>query len=169
MQHNKEITALLLSEFHRRVFDESFPRIKKCLDELSETEIWKRPNENTASVGNLVLHLCGNARQWIISGLSGEKDTRKRSEEFSENGPLKKEFLLQKMDILEKDIIGVIQKLDKNALEKTYPVQGFNETGVSVIVHVIEHFSYHTGQITLHTKLLKNIDTGYYKGVQLEG
>lgn len=61
----------LLAETRRRLFGESFPRLKKCLEQLSEEEIWHRPNPHSNSVGNLVLHLCGNARQWIASGLGG--------------------------------------------------------------------------------------------------
>lgn len=160
---------LVKTEFNRRVFEESYPRIEKCLNELSDKEIWFRPNENTVSIGNLILHLCGNARQWIVSGLGGEKDIRQRSREFSENGPVEKEKLLEMMYKLKTDITKVMHSVSEDNLSKNHKVQGFEETGLAIIIHVIEHFSYHTGQITLHTKLLKNIDTGYYKDVQLEG
>jgi len=159
---------LIKTEFNRRVFAESYPRIEKCLNELSDEQIWHRANENTSSVGNLILHLCGNARQWIISGLGNKEDARKRSEEFSEKGSVSKQILLDLMQNLKSDIQRVMETISEGNLAKNYKVQGFDETGLAIIIHVIEHFSYHTGQITLHTKLLKNIDTGFYKGVQLE-
>lgn len=159
---------LMITEFNRRVFAESYPRIEKCLNELSGSQIWHRQNENTSSVGNLVLHLCGNARQWMIAGLGGEKDIRKRSEEFSEIGPIPKGKLMESMSSLKTDINKVLETLNEGSLSKIHRVQGFNESGLAIFIHVIEHFSYHTGQITLHTKILKNIDTGYYRGVQLE-
>ena len=57
--------------------------------------------------------------------------------------------------------------LDPAALTRNWAVQGFSETGTAIILHVMEHFSYHVGQITLHTKLLLDIDTGYYAGQDL--
>ena len=72
----------LLNEFRRRIFEEGLPRLKKCLAELTEEETWQRPNGHSNSMGNLVLHLNGNVRQWIVSGLGGRPDERKRQQEF---------------------------------------------------------------------------------------
>src|SRR5437867_7915143 len=83
---------LMLAEAFRKEavsgFEKYLPRIVDCLELLSEEEIWWRPNEASNSAGNLVLHLCGNVRQWIISGLGGEPDTRERDKEFAERGPI---------------------------------------------------------------------------------
>jgi uncharacterized damage-inducible protein DinB len=141
----------------------SRPRIRKCLQELSQQEIWRRPNENLASVGNLVLHLCGNVRQWIISGIGGEKDRRERWKEFDEKGPIPRDELLRRLESTLDEAAEVIRKADITALVQPRTIQGELTTGVIAIYHVCEHFSYHTGQISLHTKLLKNIDLGYYK------
>jgi uncharacterized damage-inducible protein DinB len=118
-------------------------------------------------VGNLVLHLCGNVRQWIISTLRGDADHRQRDREFSEQGPIAREELLQLLDSTMNTALEVIDGLDEERLLKTYRVQAYEPTGVGVVVHVTEHFSYHVGQITLHTKLLLDVDTGYYSGVDL--
>jgi putative RNA 2'-phosphotransferase len=72
----------LIAESKRRLLDQSLPRLKKCLELLSEEEIWFRPNTKALSVGNLVLHLCGNVTQHIVSGLGGAPDTRRRAEEL---------------------------------------------------------------------------------------
>ncbi len=163
-----QLHAQLISETRRRIFDEGIPRICKCLDLMSEEETWKRPNKNSNSVGNLILHLCGNARQWIVAGLGKEKDERKRQEEFDEKGPIPKEELIQMLDRLRTEIDEVLERLTVSDLMGLHEVQCFEESGVSILVHVIEHFSYHTGQITYYVKALKDVDTGYYAGQNLE-
>lgn len=158
----------LLEETRRRLFNESFPRLRQCLNTLTEQEIWTKPNANSNSVGNLSLHLCGNARQWIISGLGGAVDKRLRQKEFDEKGPIPTSQLIELINQLEHDIEEVLQKLDPADLLKKRQVQTFQETGLSILVHVVEHFSYHVGQITYYVKLRKDIDTGYYKNMTLE-
>ncbi len=143
--------------------DKSYPRIVKCLGELSDAEIWRRPNENLASVGNLILHLCGNMRQWIISGIGGAPDKRERWKEFDEKGPIPRADLIQRLKSTLDEVVSVLRAADLAKLTETRTVQGEVTNGISVIMHVTEHFSYHTGQISLHVKLLKNIDLGYYK------
>jgi len=165
--HDRTISQALIAECERRLFDESVPRLKKCLSLLNEEDIWFRPNAETVSVGNLILHLCGNVRQWLISALGGNPDNRQRDAEFSEQGPIPVTDLLQKLTILEADSLEVLQHLNDSALVKNYTVQGFEESGVSILVHVIEHFSYHTGQISYYTKTRKAVDLNYYGGADL--
>ena len=161
------IRDTLIQDVKRRIIQESVPRIKKCLDQLTEEEIWYRPNENVVSVGNLVLHLCGNVRQWILSGLGGYPDHRQRDEEFKKKGPLPTSTLVQLLDELSVAITQVLDQVTPEALVAPRIVQGFEETGISILVHVTEHFSYHTGQITYYVKTRKNIDLQYYGGQDL--
>ncbi|MEY4105950.1 MAG: hypothetical protein RL181_292 [Bacteroidota bacterium] len=160
--------ALFLTDIRRRLFDESWPRIEKCLHLLSEAEVWERPNPASNSAGNLVLHVCGNARQWIVSGLGGAADTRRRSAEFSERGPLPKQHLFDLLNQLKGDILNVLDALRPDDLLKPYTIQGFQENGISVLVHVTEHLSYHTGQISYLVKARKDLDLRYYEGHDLE-
>lgn len=161
------ICYTLIEEVKRRIIEESVPRIKKCLGQLTEEEIWHRPNENVVSVGNLVLHLCGNARQWILSGLGNHPDHRQRDEEFDTKGPLSTSALIQSLDELAVAIAQVLGQATPETLVASRVVQGFEETGISILVHVTEHFSYHTGQITYYVKTRKNIDLQYYGGQNL--
>lgn len=163
-----EIHQLLVAETKRRLFEESFPRLKKCLNQLTETEIWYRPNANSNSVGNLVLHLCGNARQWIIAGLGKEKDTRNRQAEFDQKEIIPTPALLELLEKLEKDLTIVLNKVSTEDLKAMHNVQTFQENGVAILVHVVEHFSYHVGQVTYFVKWKKDMDIGYYEGVELE-
>lgn len=168
MDQATQFTTIILAEVRRRIFEESIPRIKKCLGWLTEEEVWQRPNEQSNSVGNLVLHLCGNATQWIASGLGGRQDFRRRQEEFDARGPLAKAVLLEKLHQLQRTLEEVLEELEPSNLLDTYTVQGFQETGVGILIHVVEHFSYHTGQITYYVKAKKAIDTGYYSGMDLD-
>ena len=157
----------LVEETRRRLLEESFPRLRQCLSMLTDAEIWRRPNPHSNGVGNLVLHLCGNALQWIGAGLGGDADTRKRQEEFDEKGPLPREELLSLIQKTEDTVRRVLAQVRPEDLLKMHPVQVFEENGLSILVHVVEHFSYHVGQISYFTKALKDVDLGYYKGVAL--
>jgi uncharacterized damage-inducible protein DinB len=159
---NTDLTPLLIQQARLRIFDESYPRIFKCLDLLTEDQVWERPNEQLSSVGNLVLHLAGNVRQWINSGLGGQEDNRKRDREFLESSRCSKWKLKLLLEDLKRDVEVVLKKLTVEDLVKVRKVQVFEESGLSILVHVMEHFSYHTGQITWQTKMMTNEDTKYY-------
>ncbi|MCZ6572115.1 MAG: DUF664 domain-containing protein [Planctomycetota bacterium] len=168
MDDARRLTDALAGEFERRVVQESLTRILKCLDLLDVEQVWSRPNENTVSVGNLVLHLAGNLRQYVVAGLGAALDTRRRAEEFSEHGPLPTAELVERIGGTVRAAAVVVRRLEPAALLATHRVQGFEETGTSILVHVIEHFSYHTGQITYAAKTMLNVDTGYYAGQDLD-
>ncbi|TAK37452.1 MAG: DUF1572 domain-containing protein [Saprospiraceae bacterium] len=159
---------LLIAEVRRRLFVENIPRLKKCLGELSEEEIWYRPNEHSNSVGNLVLHLCGNVRQWLIAGLGGHPDTRQRQTEFDERGPVPTQKLIALLDQLQKDAEKTLNEISLQQILSPVKVQGFQETGLSLLIHVVEHFSYHAGQVTYFVKWRKDKDMGYYRGQNLD-
>jgi uncharacterized damage-inducible protein DinB len=146
---------------------ENGPRIKKCMNELSEEEIWKRPNESSNSVGNLILHLCGNMTQYIISSLGGKKDLRERDSEFAARTGYSKEELLTKLESTVDQCVNVIKGLSEEQLLQERSVQGFEYSGIGNIIHVVEHYSYHTGQIAFWTKLLRDQDLGFYTGFDL--
>ena len=158
---------ILSKEFHRRLIEEGFARIEKCCDILSEDEIWSSQNANTNSVGNLVLHLTGNVRQYIQTGLAGQADIRERDLEFDLNSRIATKVALEKLKAVITEAHQIVSGLPEAVLTEKRTVQGFSETLLSIIIHVIEHFSYHVGQITFYTKYLKDVDTGYYKGLDL--
>ncbi len=156
-----------LHSIQRHLFEEGFPRLRKCLEELEEEEIWFRPNENSNAVGNLVLHLCGNIRQWVLSTFEQEKDIRQRAEEFAERQTIPRQQLLDQLSKLEKQIAPLLDRLKPEQLLKTYQVQIFKPSGMDILIHVSEHFSYHLGQISYITKMLKNKPLNYYDDKEL--
>lgn len=145
----------------------NLPRIHKCLSEISEEDLWKRPNEHSNSIGNLIVHLCGNITQYIHSGLGGEPDIRERDLEFNRTGGLSKAQIYTKIEAVTDFAIKILKDLTEEDILRVHKVQGFEMSGVAIIVHVTEHFSYHTGQITFYTKLLTDKDMGYYEGQDL--
>ncbi len=165
-QISGQFGSIFLQEVSRRL-EESVSRLRVCLGLLTKEEIWRKPNEHSNSVGNIILHLCGNVRQWVLSSLGGSPDNRERDAEFSRQRPLSAESLLEMVDKVMNEVESLLRRVDQGEILASYRVQGFRETGVAILLHVVEHFSYHVGQITYYTKLTKDIDTNYYKGVDL--
>lgn len=146
---------------------ESVRMIKICMDQLSEEQIWQKPNESSNSIANLILHLCGNITQYGISSIKNLEDNRQRDEEFSTtSGYTKAELIKMLEDTIDEAKRAFYEAPLEELLRKRY-VQGFNFSGVGNIVHVTEHLSYHTGQIALWTKILNDKDLGFYSGVDL--
>ncbi len=147
--------------------EENTPRIEKCLNELTEAEVWQRPNASSNSMGNLILHLCGNITQYIISSLGGKPDLRLRDEEFAAQGGYTKQELVDKLKATVDAAIEVIKNASDEELLRVRPVQAYKFSGIGNVIHAVEHYSYHTGQIAFWTKLLKDKDLGFYAGVDL--
>ena len=143
------------------------PRIEKCLAELTEAELWQRPNPGSNSVGNLLLHLCGNITQYVLSSLDGLPDRRVRDAEFTAEGGFDKAELLEKLRNTVSQATGIIRGAGQEEMLRERTVQGFEMTGIAIAIHVCEHYSYHTGQIAFWVKLLKDKDLGFYAGVNL--
>ncbi len=148
------LTSQIKEEFKRRVFDESYERINICLNLLTQEQVWYSPNENTNSIGNLILHLIGNANQWIVGSFGNKNVNRQRTKEFIPEQNIDKGELNKRLLVLKSEMLPLIDSLTEIDLIKNYKVQVYNEKGVNILVHVIEHFSYHTGQIALLTKLI---------------
>jgi len=150
-------------KFSSDKLDQLRSRIHDCVGRLSDDQIWLRHSENENSVGNLVLHLCGNVRQWIGHAVGGQADQRDRDSEFATRGGLGKAALLHKLDETIDAARTTIETLPPGRLEQQTTVQNYNVTVLEVIYHVVEHFAQHTAQIIFATKLLTGEDLGYYK------
>lgn len=135
-------------------FRQYLARIRACVDRLDEAQVWWRPNEACNSVGNLVLHLCGNLAQWVLSGLGGQHVERHRAAEFVARAGAPKDELLKRLAGVVDDVRAVLGVLDAADLAAPRQIQGYDTDGAGVIYHVVEHMSYHTGQIVAATKQL---------------
>lgn len=137
------------------------PKLRDALSGMTDEDIWWRPNEESNSVGNLVLHLCGNMRQWIIGGVAGGDMQRDRPAEFSERGPIPVHELIRKLDATLNDVDQALARLASDALEHRINVQRYDVSKLQAIYHVVEHFSYHLGQILYVYKLRKGKGPGF--------
>ena len=141
---------------------EYLPKIERCLEQLNDEQIWWRANEESNSIGNLVLHLCGNARQWIVCGVGSEPDSRTRDAEFARRDPLPRAELLTLLISTLEEVVTVLRELDPSSLLEKRKIQGTEVDVLEAIFHVTEHFSMHTGQIIMLTKLLTASDLRFY-------
>ena len=152
----------LLLTSRRRMLEEYFPRLQRCCEELSDQDVWWRADERGNSVGNLVLHLNGNIRQWIVCGLGGAQDSRDRQQEFDERRIISRSELLSKFEATLIEAGGVIDSFDENNLLEVRRIQQWDVTYLEAILHVVEHFAQHLGQIIYITKLRTGRDLKFY-------
>ena len=142
------------------------PKMKHCLEQMSEQDLWWRPNEYSNSAGNLVLHLCGNMRQWILNSIGGSQFERDRDAEFAERRSRPKAELIASIDATVSDVDRVLERLSPASpagLLERFPVQVYTTSRLQAIYHVVEHFSYHLGQIIYIYKLRTGRDPGFYR------
>ena len=155
------LTSAFTSYATGRLLD-CLANIERCAGLLTVEQIWTRPNEVSNSVGNLALHLTGNVTQWIAAGLGGEAFDRDRPSEFAERGPLPIDQALPPLRQAVERACAIIEGLTPESLARDYPIQGRTVTGLAAVFHVVEHFSFHTGQIVSTTKLLTGRDLSLY-------
>jgi uncharacterized damage-inducible protein DinB len=144
-------------------------RIQDCLARLTPEQIWARTSENENAVGNLVLHLSGNVRQWIGSGVGGLADSRQRDTEFDARGGMAPLELAELLKTRVFEAAAIIREVQAGRLTERITPQGYDVTVLEAIAHVIEHFSQHTGQVILLTKILTGKDLAYYQHLRGSG
>jgi len=138
-------------------------RIEQCLAQLTAEQVWARGSENENAIGNLVLHLAGNVRQWIISGIGGKPDIRVRDREFTARGDVEPAELGERLKSTVEEAVAVLGQVSAGRLAEIVTIQKYDITVMEAIAHVIEHFAQHTGQIIFATKMLTGQDLGFYK------
>lgn len=148
-----------------RVFlrDDYLPKLLHCVERMSEEDLWWRPNDVSNSVGNLVLHLCGNIRQWIVASIGGGKFQRDRDSEFAARGPIAKVELLANVKQAMSEVDAVLANLDPGGLLNRLTIQKYDVSTLQTVYHVVEHFSYHLGQILFIYKMRTGVDPAFYR------
>ncbi|QDU36489.1 DinB superfamily protein [Maioricimonas rarisocia] len=155
----------LCDEFRRFAagkLQDSVKQIERCLNLLTEEQIWHRPNEVSNAIGNLVVHLDGNVRQWIVGGVGQEPFERDRPAEFARRDPLPTEEILGGLRQTIDRACAIIRALTPERLLELEEIQKREVTVLAAVFHVVEHFTLHTGQIVYATKLLINQDLSLY-------
>lgn len=133
-------------------------RIRHCLEQLEDREVWWRPQQSMNSIANLILHLCGNLRQWIVTGIGGSPDRRDRPREFAERGPIVKEELLRRLEEVIGEADAMLAQTSDQQLLASRRIQGYEETVLSAIFASLAHLSGHTQEIICLTRLQRGND-----------
>jgi uncharacterized damage-inducible protein DinB len=155
-------TDRIFLDFSVRKLELLSNRIESCLDRLNAEQIWARGSENENAVGNLALHLAGNVRQWIVSGVGGKPDIRERDAEFAARGDASAAELKERLSAVVTEAAAVIGGVSEQRLTERVTIQNYEQSVLEAIYHVVEHFSMHTGQIQFATKMLTGADLGFY-------
>ena len=163
-------TAELFLEFSRhKLLDQYWPRLRACVESLNEDQVWWRPNPASNSIGNLVLHLNGNATQWLIAPFLKLEDKRDRPAEFARTEGIAPAELVSILGNTMSSAGEVFASLTKADLHAHYDIQGYHVTGLHAVYQVVEHFGLHYGQIAYITKLLRESDLGFYRELTATG
>jgi len=149
----EELAGAVATEASNRLA-ESARKIQHCLNQLSEEQVWWRQSESQNSIANILLHLCGNVRQWIVSGIGGQPDLRDRPQEFSQRRAIPKAELLQQLDDVVRDATAVLSETTAADLLARRRIQGFDVTALAAIFDSVTHFVGHTHQIVYITRSL---------------
>lgn len=128
-----DLATLFLEHSRKRFLDEHWPRLKTCVESMSVEQIWWRPNQASNSVGNLILHLNGNVRQWLVDSFNRAEDKRNRPAEFAtQSGMMAAELL----DLLSATVAGAAKVLDRLTLDELlapYEIQGYHVRGLDAV------------------------------------
>jgi uncharacterized damage-inducible protein DinB len=147
-----DLAAAFVAQSRRYLASEYPTKIQRCLDVLPADAIWRRDDDASNSIGNLLLHLSGNIRQWIVSGVGGAPDARVRRAEFDAREGDAGTALMERLLATVRDADAVLASLDAVRLAELRTIQGRDMTVLDAVYHVVEHFSMHTGQIILLAK-----------------
>lgn len=164
-----DLTNAFLDISRTKLFGEFLPRMRSCVEPLTEEQVWWRPNEASNSIGNLLLHLNGNVRQWLVTSFNGEQDKRQRSAEFAEREGMPAAELLDRLATTLNKASAVLSRLTTEDLAAPMEIQGYKVTGLYAVYHVVEHFGLHYGQIVYITKMLQGKDMGFYRELDATG
>ena len=162
MSEDKLISKAFVDRALEFLLGDYLPKIERCFEKLNDEQIWWRANEESNSIGNLILHLCGNARQWIVSGVGSRPDARNRDAEFEQREVISRDELLTLLRTTLSEVETTLRTLDPALLLERRQIQGHDVDLLEAIFHVTEHFSMHTGQIISLTKLLTGTDLRFY-------
>jgi hypothetical protein len=136
----------------RDTLAEGMRKIEHCVKQLSDEQVWWRPCEEMNSIANLMLHLCGNLRQWIVAGVGGAEDKRNRPREFGDRSNRPKGEVLAKLQDAVRDADAVLAKVTPAELLRRRRIQGFDQSGLEAIMHTVPHFRGHTQEIIHMTR-----------------
>ena len=163
------VPELFLEQSRHLLIEQCWPRLKGCIEPLTEEQLWWRPNEACNSIGNLLLHLNGNVRQWLVDSFNRLEDNRNRPAEFNQREPVSASVLLNQLGATLRQAAEVLARLTPADLAACYEIQGYKVSGLEAVYHVVEHFAMHYGQVLYIVKTLHGADLGFYSNLNKTG
>ncbi len=167
--NDNQLASLFLDFSRKKLFEQFWPRMKECVAALSDEQVWWRPNDASNSIGNLLLHLNGNMRQWLVDSFNKSEDRRNRPVEFAAQGGLSVHDLLARLGATLDEAAKVLDRLTVDDLLAPYEIQGYHVHGLDAVYQVVEHFGLHYGQIVYIAKSLLAKDLGFHKELNKTG
>ncbi len=167
--NDNQLAALFLEFSRQKLLEQFWPRMKECVTPLTTEQVWWRPNDASNSIGNLLLHLEGNVRQWLVASFKEEADKRNRPAEFAAQDGLSAADLLGRLGGTLDEAAEVLERLTVDELLAPYEIQGYHVRGIDAVYQVVEHFGLHYGQIVYITKSLLAKDLGFHKELNKTG
>jgi len=158
-----ETLGLLFLNYSTDKLTQLSTRIRECVGTLSYGQIWQRRTGNENAIGNLVLHLCGNVRQWIGFGVAGKPDLRERDREFAARGDIQPAELIERLNATVSEALTDLRNVTPQRLQERVKIQAYELSVLEAIYHVVEHFAQHAGQIIFATKQLTGDDLGFHR------
>jgi hypothetical protein len=168
-ESHADVTKLFLEFSRRKLLEHYWTRLRACVEPLTEEQVWWRPNPASNSIGNLILHLNGNVRQWLVASFNGQQDLRDRPAEFAAESGLSASQLLERLGTTMGEAAAVLDRLTEAELVAPYEIQGYHVTGLEAVYQVVEHFGLHYGQIAYIAKSLTSRDLGFYRELTKTG
>jgi hypothetical protein len=150
-----ELGAVVIEAIRKRMTEILPPQIRECVGKISDDQIWWRPNDQSNSVGNLILHLTGSLRHYVSHSIGGFQYERDRPAEFAEKGPLPKDELLKLFDQMVEQVDVTLRSLSKERLLDAGTQPSYNPTVFDQLYGASLHMSLHAGQIIYVTKMLE--------------
>lgn len=136
------------------LIDAAQSRLMHCLHQLSDEQLWQPPFPGGNSIANLLLHVCGNLRQWVIDGIRQSDSSRDRAAEFSAIGGLTKLDLTAAVIQTLEEVRVVLNEVPEEVVLAPRSIQGFRVTVLGAWAHSIPHLVGHTHQIVQITRML---------------
>jgi hypothetical protein len=166
---NPDVSRLFLDFSRRKLFEHYWPRLRASVEPLTDGQVWWRPNPASNSIGNLILHLNGNVRQWLVDSFIRQEDDRDRPAEFAAESGLTPSQLLDRLGVTMDEAAQVLTRITEADLVAPYDIQGYHVTGLEAVYQVVEHFGLHYGQIAWIAKSLTGNDLGFYRELSKTG
>ena len=163
------VTELFLDFSRKKLLEQYWPRLRECVELLTDEQIWWRPNAASNSIGNLMLHLNGNVRQWLVDSFNKSEDRRDRPAEFAAEGGVPASVLLERLGATMQEAALVLARLTQADLVAPFEIQGYHVSGLEAVYQVVEHFGVHYGQIAYVAKSLTGAELGFYSELNKTG